>query len=483
MPVTSAVDGVPGGIGRRAGGRLVGALAEGERDAAARDARGVVRAGERGGRRARRGIPPARGGRRRADRGHDRRSRLIDVEARALGVVVAGSRRSRRTSTACDPSRSTNESPAGSSGPTSTPLSVQARPVTPTRSPVATSTVTPGAPSLEAMLNQPEPPALSPVEIATNGSVVSTTRTMNVSVSPSPPESTTEQVTVVSPTGKVEPEVWLQVGDGSGSSSTSVALTEKVGGPAERRRGLDDHGHARDREDRRQVGRRDRERVEVAAAEVEGVAGVRRPQLERAARGRQEQRRRAVDRRQGSSGSPQTGPTTSVVFVASYSSNVTTPVPVRFASGEMMPVPGDEPTILIDHGAAERQGRVAEARGRAEVGRRRALARDRQPVGHDELARADGRREPDVIDARRNGRGPDAARSPDEREVDRAVSRSRRVRREHERARHGPDVGERRAAARSERERRRSGSGAVVGQFDSASFTHVYVPRNMTMSL
>src|SRR6185503_7151119 len=105
------------------------------------------------------------------------------------------------------------------------------RSVTPTRSPVATSTVTPGDPSLEATLNQPVEPAFSLVEIATKGSVVSTTRTVNVSVSPSPPESTTEHVTVVSPTGKVEPEVWLQVGFGSGSSSTSVAVTLKVAAP------------------------------------------------------------------------------------------------------------------------------------------------------------------------------------------------------------------------------------------------------------
>jgi hypothetical protein len=38
-----------------------------------------------------------------------------------------------------------------------------------------------------------------------------------------------------------------------------------------------------------------------------------------------------------------TGPATRVVFAASYSSKVTTPVPARFASGEMIPVPGERP--------------------------------------------------------------------------------------------------------------------------------------------
>ena len=90
-----------------------------------------------------------------------------------------------------------------------------------------TSTVTPGVPSLAPTLYQPDPPTPSLVETATDGSVVSLTLTTNDFVSPSPPLSVTEQVTVVEPSGNVAPELQSQLGTGSGSSSRSVAETTK----------------------------------------------------------------------------------------------------------------------------------------------------------------------------------------------------------------------------------------------------------------
>src|ERR1044071_4838038 len=128
----------------------------------------------------------------------------------------------------CSPSPRTNESPVASRVPTLTALSVQVRLVTPTASAVATSTVTPATRSLDAMLNQPNPVGNSAVVMSTVGSVVSRTRTVKLSESLMPPLSVTEQLTVVSPIGKASPELWLHVGVGSGLSSASVAVTEKV---------------------------------------------------------------------------------------------------------------------------------------------------------------------------------------------------------------------------------------------------------------
>ena len=60
------------------------------------------------------------------------------------------------------------------------------------------------------------------------GSVVSRTLIVNESVIVTPHESITEHVTVVVAMGKTLPDVRLQVGVGSGLSSASVAVTEKL---------------------------------------------------------------------------------------------------------------------------------------------------------------------------------------------------------------------------------------------------------------
>jgi len=60
------------------------------------------------------------------------------------------------------------------------------------------------------------------------GVVVSTIVTVKDPLADNPPESVTEQLTVVVPTGKSDPDDGEQVGVGSGLSSTSVAVTLKV---------------------------------------------------------------------------------------------------------------------------------------------------------------------------------------------------------------------------------------------------------------